>query len=143
MILYLSCYLSIYLFNLSLYLSIYLLDHGVSSANATDPGFNIYRNLMSKIIEPKELYFLLKGFTRLLSYIYKSKQDSASSYITNEAELLILLWKCMEEIPAFLPYILDNCDITELLIPLMYVFILLFVYYYVWFIIIFILIYFN
>lgn len=99
---------------------IILLDYGVSNVGPSELGFNVYRSLMSKIVDMKELNFMFKGFTRLLNYIYKAKQDSASSYITNESELLIFLWKCMEEIPVFLPYILDNCDITEILTPLMY-----------------------
>lgn len=31
---------------------------------------------------------------------------------------MVLLWKCLEEIPSFMPYVLRHCDITELLVPL-------------------------
>ena len=37
-----------------------------------------------------------------------------------EQELLVLLWKCLEEIPTFMSYILQTCDITEILVPVCY-----------------------
>lgn len=33
-----------------------------------------------------------------------------------EQELLVLLWKCLEEIPRFMPFILKHCDVTEILV---------------------------
>ena len=33
-----------------------------------------------------------------------------------EQELLVLLWKCLEEIPRFMPFILNHCDVTEILV---------------------------
>ena len=35
-------------------------------------------------------------------------------------ELLILFWKCIEEIPKFMPYILRQNDICEILAPICY-----------------------
>lgn len=35
----------------------------------------------------------------------------------------MLLWKCLEEIPRFMPFILSpasRCDVTELLVPICY-----------------------
>lgn len=32
----------------------------------------------------------------------------------------MLLWKCLEEIPKFLPYIMKNCDVCELVVPICY-----------------------
>jgi hypothetical protein len=31
-----------------------------------------------------------------------------------EQELLVLFWKCLEEIPAFMPYVLRQCDVRIL-----------------------------
>lgn len=35
-------------------------------------------------------------------------------------ELLILLWKLLEENPAFMPHILKRHDITQLVVPICY-----------------------
>ena len=30
----------------------------------------------------------------------------------------MLLWKCLEENPGFMPFVLKHCDVCELVVPL-------------------------
>jgi len=99
---------------------------GMKSVNAEDtesPGFNVFRRVLGTIEDPAQLNFIFSGFVRLLNNIPQSDRSYlpfSHSRVTAEQELLVLLWKCLEEIPKFLPYILKSCDVTELLVPLCY-----------------------
>lgn len=67
--------------------------------------------------------FIYRGFVRLLNNVHLSESSYLPFSITRmaiEQELLVLFWKCLEEIPAFMPYVLRQCDVTELLVPLCY-----------------------
>jgi len=33
-------------------------------------------------------------------------------------KVLVLLWKCLEENPGFMPFVLKHCDVCELVVPL-------------------------
>lgn len=86
-------------------------------------GFNIFRRLLGSIETPDQLNFIYKGFVRLLNNTYQAEKTYLPYSITRvtiEQELLILFWKCLEEIPAFMPYILKSCDITQVLVPICY-----------------------
>lgn len=55
------------------------------------------------------------------AYVYATQAESSYlpysiTRIGIEQELLVLLWKCLEEIPRFMPFILKHCDITEILV---------------------------
>ena len=101
-------------------------DGSMRSVNPEDtesPGFNVYRRVLGTIDDPAQLNFIFSGFVRLLNNIPQSDRSYlpfSHSRVTAEQELLVLLWKCLEEIPKFLPYILKSCDVTELLVPLCY-----------------------
>ena len=59
----------------------------------------------------------------MLNNVHESESTYLPYSVTQisiEQELLVLLWKCLEEIPKFMPYVLRNCDITELLVPICY-----------------------
>lgn len=92
--------------------------------NDTDAqGFNVFRKIMGTIEAPDQLNFIFRGFVRLLNNAHQSESSYLPYSITRvtiEQELLILLWKCLEEIPKFMPFILRQCDITELLVPICY-----------------------
>ena len=95
----------------------------VAPSDVQNSGFNVFRKLLGGISEPDHLHFMFTGFARLLNSIPQSE----SSYlpfsvprITIEQELLVLLWKCLEENPKFMPYVLRHCDVNELLRPVCY-----------------------
>ena len=97
--------------------------HFVNPEDSESRGFNVYRRVLNSIDDPAQLNFIFSGFARLLNNIPQSERSYlpfSHSRVTAEQELLVLLWKCLEEIPKFLPYILKNCDVTELLVPLCY-----------------------
>lgn len=87
-------------------------------------GFNIFRRILSTIEAPDQLNFIYRGFVRLLNNLHQSESSYlpySISKVNVEQELLVLLWKCLEEIPKFLNYILRHCDINELVVPICYI----------------------
>lgn len=88
---------------------------------ASKGGFNIFRNLMSRIDSVTELDFVFGGFARLLRHVYEPQ----STYLPNSStklecfqELLVLLWKFLEENPLFMNHVLTKCNINELVVPI-------------------------
>jgi hypothetical protein len=88
-------------------------------------GFNMIRTLLARIDSGRELTFIFNGFSRLLRNVYESK--SKNTYLPNSAvklecfqELLVLLWKFLEENPLFMNHILTQCNVNELIIPICY-----------------------
>ena len=86
-------------------------------------GFNVFRRFLGSIDAPDQLNFIYRGFVRLLNNCHQAESAYLPFSITRigiEQELLILLWKCLEEMPAFMPYVLKCCDVNQLLVPLCY-----------------------
>lgn len=94
------------------------------NANDTDAqGFNVFRRLLGQVEAPDQLNFVYRGFVRLLNNVHQSESTYLPYSITRigiEQELLILFWKCLEEMPKFLPYIMKHCDVTEIFVPICY-----------------------
>jgi hypothetical protein len=94
-----------------------------SLGEAYKVGFNIFRVLLARINAGRDLNTLYRGFVRLLRNMFESKNTLLP---TNHArlechqELLILLWKTLEENPLFLDFILTRCDVCELVVPICY-----------------------
>jgi hypothetical protein len=95
----------------------------VEYEEASKGGFNMVRTLLARIDSTKDLDFVFRGFSRLLQNVYQSK----NSYLPGSTvklecfqELLVLLWKFLEENPLFMTHILTNCDINELIVPICY-----------------------
>jgi len=97
----------------------------VSYVDAHDehaPGFNVFRKLLRGLDDPGQLNFVFRGFSRLLNNVHRAQTTFlpyGATQISIEQELMVLLWKCLEEIPAFMPFILkeNQCDINELVVP--------------------------
>ena len=69
-----------------------------------------------------ELFVLMK-FMRICLNLSQAESTYLPYSITRigiEQELLVLLWKCLEEIPRFMPFVLKYCDVTEILVPICY-----------------------
>lgn len=93
----------------------------VEFETASKGGFNIFRTLMARMDSAAELDFVFEGFSRLLKNVYQQQ----SGYLPNSApklecfqELLVLLWKFLEENPLFMNHVLTKCNINELLVPI-------------------------
>jgi hypothetical protein len=86
-------------------------------------GFNVFRRILGEISAPDQLNFLYRGFVRLLNNAHQADNTYlpySTTRIGIEQELLVLFWKCLEEIPTFMDYILKHCDVTEVLVPICY-----------------------
>jgi len=86
-------------------------------------GFNIFRILLARIRTRRELSFLFDGIVRLLKTSYEGKKSGvlgggSSKYLQCHQEVLILLWKLLEENPLFLQHILTQMDVNELVVPM-------------------------
>jgi hypothetical protein len=95
----------------------------VHASDTESRGFNVFRRLLQSITDHAALNFIFRGFSRLLNNIHESDNSYlpySVTRVTVEQELLILLWKCLEEIPQFLNYVLKHCDVTELMLPICY-----------------------
>jgi len=95
----------------------------VAVAEAQKGGFNIFRSLLARISDGKDLNTLYRGFVRLLRHTFESKNTllpSSQSKLECYQEILILLWKTLEENPLFLDFILTRCDVCELVVPICY-----------------------
>lgn len=86
-------------------------------------GFNIFRVLLARINNGMDLNTMYRGFVRLLKNKYESKTTllpTSHARLECHQELLILLWKTLEENPLFLDFILTRCDVCELVVPICY-----------------------
>ncbi len=94
-----------------------------SLKDADAVGFNIFRVLLARINNGKDLNTLHQGFVRILRNLYESKGTllpNSQARLECHQELLILLWKTLDENPLFLDFILTRCDVCELVVPLCY-----------------------
>jgi hypothetical protein len=95
----------------------------VEFETASKGGFNVFRTLMARMDTAAELNFVFDGFARLLRNVYEGQ----GSYLPNSSpklecfqELLVLLWKFLEENPLFMNHVLTKCNINELVVPICY-----------------------
>eukprot|EP00934_Nitzschia_sp_Nitz4_P005994 Nitzschia sp. Nitz4//scaffold67_size101165//46336//48807//NITZ4_004527-RA/size101165-augustus-gene-0.14-mRNA-1//1//CDS//3329556468//5984//frame0 len=90
---------------------------------ASKGGFNIFRSLMARMDSAAELNFVFDGFARLLKTVYQGQSGllpNSSPKLECFQELLVLLWKFLEENPLFMNHVLTRCNINELLVPICY-----------------------
>uniref|UniRef100_A0A7S3JVS4 HID1 domain-containing protein n=1 Tax=Aureoumbra lagunensis TaxID=44058 RepID=A0A7S3JVS4_9STRA len=82
---------------------------------------NIFRALLAEIDGSDEFAFAFEGFARLLNNVHEAQNTTlpgSLAQIECYQEILVLLWKWIEENDRFLPYILRQCDITRIVIPI-------------------------
>ncbi len=88
-------------------------------------GFNIFRVMLARINHGRDLEALYRGFVRLLRNMHEGKSTllsmpSSQTRLECHQEILILLWKTLEENPLFLDFVLTRCDVCELVTPICY-----------------------
>ncbi|KAI2509166.1 Dyggve-Melchior-Clausen syndrome protein [Fragilaria crotonensis] len=89
---------------------------------ASQGGFNLFRTVLSRLDTAKEMTFIFKGFSFLLRNVYQAKRSYLNSSTKLECyqELLVLLWKFLEENPLFMNHVLTQCNVNELIVPICY-----------------------
>lgn len=98
-------------------------EHIVEFEEASKGGFNIFRTLLARIDSGKELTDIYNGLTRLLWNVHQSKNTllpGSKKGLQCYQEILIIIWKLLEENPLFLTHVLNRCDVTELVTPVCY-----------------------
>lgn len=88
---------------------------------ASQGGFNLFRTLLARLETGRDLTLMYNGMARLLKSTYESEGAYSGMGTTKLGcyqELLVLLWKTLEENPLFLPHILTRCDVTEIVVPI-------------------------
>ena len=102
-----------------------VIDHngvpGVEFDMASKGGFNVMRTLLARMNSSKELTFVFDGFARLLRNVYESENNylpHAAPDLECFQELLVLLWKFLEENPLFLNHVLTKCNVNRLIVPI-------------------------
>ena len=86
-------------------------------------GFNVFRLLLARISGGRDLSALYRGFVRLLRNSFESQNSllpTSQARLDCQQEILILLWKTLDENPLFLDFILTRCDVCELVVPICY-----------------------
>ena len=90
---------------------------------ASKGGFNIFRTLVARIDTARELTIVYEGFAHLLKNVYEGKSNylpSSSAKLECFQELLVLLWKFLEENPLFMTHILTSCNVNKIIVPICY-----------------------
>jgi len=66
---------------------------------------------------------VFEGITRLLNNVHEAQNTYLPGSVMEiecHQELLVLLWKFLEENEGFMPYVLKHCDVTSLVVPIAY-----------------------
>jgi hypothetical protein len=84
---------------------------------------NTFYNMLCNLSNASDLTILYRGICRLLL----CNMQASASYLPNSAksiefhtELLVLIWKLLDENPHFLQHILTHCDVLELISVILY-----------------------
>jgi len=86
-------------------------------------GYNVYRRHIGQINRTNALNFIISGFIRLLNNVHEAQNTYLPYSITQidcHQELLILLWKFMDESPVFIHHLIAKKSTNDLLIPLVF-----------------------
>jgi len=86
---------------------------------------NVFKALLARVGEESEtdLEAVFNGLARLLNNVHESVNvylPGSLMLVECYQEVLVLLWKLLEGNLRFMPYILKNCDVTELVTPIVY-----------------------
>jgi len=89
--------------------------------DASKGGFNILRTLLARLDSGQELTSIFNGLTRLLRNVHEGHSGlllKSSKGVKFYQEILVLLWKFLEENPLFINHVLTKCDVTEVVTPI-------------------------
>lgn len=84
---------------------------------------NVYRNLLFALQRPEDFQLIFSGLSRLLNNYHQSMSTllpNSIKQIKCHQELLVLLWKMLDENTEFLHYVLKKADVNQLVVPLLF-----------------------
>lgn len=84
---------------------------------------NIYRNLLASIHRQEDFQLIFTGLSRLLNNYHQSMNTllpNSIKQIKCHQELLVLLWKMLDENKGFLQFVLKKADVNQLVVPLLF-----------------------
>lgn len=84
---------------------------------------NAYRNLLASIQRPEDFQLIFTGLSRLLNNYHQSLSTllpNSIKQIKCHQELLVLLWKLLDENKGFLEFVLKKADVNQFVIPLLF-----------------------
>ncbi|KAF0719695.1 Aste57867_861 [Aphanomyces stellatus] len=84
---------------------------------------NKYRQLLSSIQREEDFELLFNGLAKLLNNYHQSMNTllpNSIKQIKCHQELLVLLWKLLDENKAFLQYTLKRADMNRIVVPLLF-----------------------
>ncbi|CAH0521849.1 unnamed protein product [Peronospora belbahrii] len=84
---------------------------------------NAYRSLLSSLQRPEDFNLIFTGLSRLLNNYHQSMSTllpNSIKQIKCHQELLVLLWKMLDENTEFLHYVLKKADVNQLVVPLLF-----------------------
>ncbi|EEY59785.1 uncharacterized protein PITG_12913 [Phytophthora infestans T30-4] len=94
-----------------------------SSNPVFDGVSNVYRTLLSALQRPEDFQLIFTGLSRLLNNYHQSMSTllpNSIKQIKCHQELLVLLWKMLDENSEFLQYVLKKADVNQLVVPLLF-----------------------
>ncbi|TDH74369.1 hypothetical protein CCR75_001460 [Bremia lactucae] len=88
-----------------------------------DGVLNGYRHLLSSLHRSEDFQLLFAGLARLLNNYHQSMSTllpNSIKQIKCYQELLVLVWKLLDENTEFLHYVLKRADVNQLVVPLLF-----------------------
>nr|CCA18781.1 conserved hypothetical protein [Albugo laibachii Nc14] len=101
------------------------LPSSASSKTGTVPSesSNLYRRLLATLSREEDLQLVLSSISRLLNNYHQSMNTllpNSIKQITCHQELLVLLWKLLDENKNSLRFVLQKLDTNQLVVPLLF-----------------------
>ena len=93
----------------------------VETKKPTRHRMNVFRRYLADFDGGDVFEFAFEGFARLLNNVHEALNTTlpgSLAQIECSQELLVLLWKFLEENDKFMPYVLRHCDVTRLVVPI-------------------------
>lgn len=94
-----------------------------SSNSVFDGVPNVYRTLLGSLERPEDFQLIFTGLSRLLNNYHESMSTllpNSIKQIKCHQELLVLLWKMLDENTSFLHFVLKKADVNQLVVPLLF-----------------------
>ncbi|ETW04426.1 hypothetical protein H310_04703 [Aphanomyces invadans] len=119
------------LVDVSIQVLLVLLDFGAPARNVAPEGDsfaafdsnNQYRALLSSIQREEDFELLFNGLAKLLNNYHQAMNTllpNSIKQIKCHQELLVLLWKLLDENKAFLQFTLKRADMNRIVVPLLF-----------------------
>ncbi|TYZ61139.1 hypothetical protein PybrP1_008857 [[Pythium] brassicae (nom. inval.)] len=84
---------------------------------------NVYRKLLASLQRAEDFELIFSGLSRLLNNYHQSMSTilpNSIKQIKCHQELLVLLWKMLDENKGFLQFALKKADVNQLVVPLLF-----------------------